>query len=182
MRRIVARGKFVWPVATLVLGLVFGSFFWPQTPLHTTATHSTDTFAIATGTLDGSIDAIFCLDYLTGDLTGFVLSRAPGTFGGMYRYNVMNDFGVDPSRNPKFLMVTGLVDIPGGAGQLQPSRSVVYVAEITTGQLAAYAVRWNRPAWNAGRPVADTFVPMGKTPLRAGAVGGGLPGRPAGGL
>lgn len=173
MHRAALRAKFLPAAIALTVGLVLGGVL-PHTPIHSTATHGTDTFAVCTGTMDGSIDAVFCLDYLTGDLTGYVPSRMPGSLtGAVYRYNVMNDFGVDPSKNPKFLMVTGNTEIPSTGGQVQPSKTVVYIAELTTGQIAGYAARWNRPAWNTNRPIAETFVPLGKAPLRV--AGAGLP-------
>ena len=184
MRRAFFRGRYVWPVVTLLIGLVLGGL-WPQTPLHTASTDSSETFAIATGSLDGSMEAVYFLDFLTGNLTAAVLARQPGSFGAIYQCNVMNDLGVDPSKNPKFLMVTGIADLSRGTtGQVQPSTSVVYVAEITTGKLAAYGIPWNRTAWTAGRPQMDALRLVGAMPLRAGAVGevGGAAGRPAGGL
>jgi len=189
MRRVVSSGRFVWPVVFLVVGLVLGNL-WPQTPLHTTATDRTDTYAIATGFLDQDVEAVYWLDFLTGDLTAAVLGRRPGTFGAVYRYNVLRDLQVDPTKNPKFLLVTGLADVPRSGGRIQPARSAVYVAEITTGKMAAYLVPWNRSAFNAGQPIAGTLQPMGVIPLRAGPAGGtpaaptlpGAPGIPGAGL
>lgn len=176
MRRIVRPSRFLWPVVFLGVGLVLGSL-WPQTPLHTTATDRADTYAIATGYLDQDVEAVYFLDFLTGDLTAAVLGRRPGVFGAVYRYNVLQDLQVDPTKNPKFLMVTGLADIPRTGGRVEASRAAVYVAEITTGKVAAYVVPWNRSAFNAGQPVAGTLQPMGIMPLRAGPAGG-MPGTP----
>ncbi len=181
MRRFVRSGGFVWPAVFLVLGLVLGNF-WPQAPLHTTATDRADTYAIATGFLDQEVEAIYFLDFLTGDLTAAVLGRRPGTFGAVYRYNVLQDLQIDPTKNPKFLMVTGLCDLPRGGGRVEASRAAVYVAEITTGKVAAYVVPWNRSAFNSGQPLAGALQPMGIMPLRAGPAGGmpGGPGIPGG--
>ena len=40
-------------------------------------------------------------------------------------------------------MVTGLANLRRGPSQFQPGQSVIYVAEINSGILAAYGVRWN---------------------------------------
>jgi len=156
MRRFVRPGRFAWPVIFLVVGLVLGGL-WPQTPLHTTATDRADTYAIATGYLDQDVEAVYFLDFLTGDLTAAVLGRRPGMFGAVYRYNVLRDLQVDPTKNPKFLMVTGLADVPRTGGRVEAARAAVYVAEITTGKVAAYLVPWNRSAFNAGQPIAGTL-------------------------
>ena len=37
-------------------------------PLHATATHGLDKFAIATGLVDDSVEALYFLDFLTGDM------------------------------------------------------------------------------------------------------------------
>ena len=55
-------------------GLVL-SGLWPQTPLHATATDRSDTFAIATGAVDDDTEAVYFLDFLTGDLRAVVLGR-----------------------------------------------------------------------------------------------------------
>jgi hypothetical protein len=59
---------------------------------------------------------------------------------------------VDVSKNPKYLMVTGVSQLRRTGGQIQPGMSVVYVAEVTGGRIAAYGVPWSRARANSGVP------------------------------
>src|SRR5690606_19016806 len=121
----------------LVLGLN-ASGVWPSVPLHAAATDSQENFAIATGAVDGQVEAIFALDFLTGDLKAAVLQPQTGRFASLFGYNVLQDFGAE-LRNPKFTMVTGLAEFPRGAQNVQ-IRSVVYISETTTGRVVCYAI------------------------------------------
>jgi hypothetical protein len=154
----------------LLAGLLLGwgvGWLWPPTSLHAVATDRVDTFIMATGALDMEVEAVFCLDCLTGDLTAGVLARRPGMPGAFYRHNVLKDLQVDPTRNPKFLMVTGVCNMQrAGMGRIQPGTSVVYVAEVVSGLVAAYAVPWDRAAWNAGQPIGGTLQLLGVMPIR----------------
>src|SRR5690606_38719510 len=91
-----------------------------------TATHGADNFAIATGMVDDGIEALYFLDFLTGDLRAAIVNRRNAQFTGFFRYNVLGDFGgiVD---SPKFLMVTGQADLPRGRGTAQIGKSLIYV-------------------------------------------------------
>jgi hypothetical protein len=184
MRSLLKPRYILWPAVMLVAGLLLAGL-WPRVPLHATATDATDTFALATGAVDADLEAVFWLDFLTGDLTAAVPGRSPGQFGAVYRYNVMADLNIQPTQNPRFLMVTGVTALRRGGGQIQPSLSAVYVAEITTGRMAAYAIPWDRTRWNAGQPIIGTLQLIAVMPMRGGgtatpagpgAVGGLRPG------
>ena len=69
---------------------------------------------------------------------------------------------------------TGMVNMRGSRAGMQPSMSAVYVAEVTSGQVAAYGVLWSKAAYAAGRPVSAAFIPLGKAPFRAAAAGAGV--------
>ena len=65
------------------LGLVIGlnlEGLWPSVPLHATATHGIDKFAIATGLVDNSVEALYFLDFLTGDMRAAVINPKTGKF------------------------------------------------------------------------------------------------------
>jgi hypothetical protein len=124
------------------------------------ATHGADNFAIATGFVDDGIEALYFLDFLTGDLRAAVVSRRNGEFTGFFQYNVLADFA-GMSETPRFLMVTGQADLPRGRGTTQLGRSLIYVAEATTGQVFAYALPINSTLNAAGKAQIGTFLKMG---------------------
>ncbi|MCC6421754.1 MAG: hypothetical protein IT429_26350 [Gemmataceae bacterium] len=154
-----------WLILGLAAGLVWGGV-WPDTPLHAVSTDRGDTFAIATGPVDGDLEAIYFLDFLSGDLKAAVMNQM-GKFTAFYAYNVLKDFGTRVGQNPRYLMVTGGVNIARPGGGVRPSRSAIYIADATTGQVAAYAIPWA----GQGRPVPpSTFVPLDTRPFRTAAI------------
>ena len=162
-------GKFIYLGIGLIGGLVVGGF-WPHTPLHAVATDRSETFAIATGPVDEEVEAIYFLDFLTGDLSAVVLNRPLNGFTAYYRYNVLNDLRIDPSKNPRYMMVTGMTFPRAGSSRLRPSLAAVYVAEITSGWVAAYAIPWSKSARAAGQVMGPSpLVPLAKARFRAAA-------------
>ena len=167
-------------LALLGLGLSAGLIlagFWPHTPLHASATDKIDTFAIATGACDSTCEAIYFLDFLTGDLNACAISRVRnGAFAvtGHYAGNVMKDLNIGAAKSPRFLMVTGFADLQrGGRGSsIAPSQAVVYVAEVVSGRCAAYAIPWNQTLHNQGLPQEAALVPIVAFPFRKALPGG----------
>lgn len=157
-----------------VVGLVIGlnvRGIWPNIPLHATATHGFDNFAIATGLIDNEIEALYFLDFLTGDLKAAVLNQRTGDFGAMFHYNVAKDFaGVAGAKNPRYLMVTGEANIPRGKAGYQLGMSAIYIAEANSAQLVAYLLPWNSSLHAAGKPQQGQFVPVGRLQLRTAFV------------
>jgi hypothetical protein len=136
--------KMHWPI--LGMGLVAGlalSVFWPHTPLHAVSTDRCETYAMATGPVDAEVEAVYFLDFLTGDLGALVLGKKPLIWSGMYKTNVAADLAIDPQKNPKYMMVTGVAGLRrAGGSRQQPSNAICYVAEVTSGKVAAYAIPW----------------------------------------
>jgi hypothetical protein len=143
----------------IVLGLIVGlnvQGIWPSVPLHASATHGVEKFAIATGLVDSNVEALYFLDYLTGDLRAAVINPKNGLFNSFFTRNIAADFG-GAGRSTGYLLVTGTVDMPRGTSRFQFSRSVVYVADATTGQVAAYTIPWNSSLHAAGQPQYGEF-------------------------
>jgi hypothetical protein len=158
--------------ALLVVGMALGAILtagWhgltTVPKAHAVATHGSDNFAIATGLVDDEIEALYFLDYLTGDLRGAIVNRRNAEFTGYFHHNVLADFdGVaDP---PRFLMVTGMAGLPRGRGPTQISRSLIYVAEATSGQVVAYVMPFNSTLNAAGAPQTGTFLRVARGSFR----------------
>ncbi len=171
----------------VLVGLILGGF-WPNTRLHAVATDHMENFCMATGYVDESVEAVFFLDSLTGALRGGVLSNQTPGFQARYEANVLADLartvteanvrigqentvrkreGVLPQpevrlpKAPRFMMVTGAMDLRRGAARAQPGRSVIYVLETTTGVVLAYAVPWSSSDHQSNRPSAAPLILWG---------------------
>ncbi len=167
MVHVLLRSRALWLAVGLVAGLSLGGVL-PEVPLHAVATNSNDTFAIATGPLDQEVEAVFFLDHLTGNLNAFVLNKL-GAFNAFFNRNVLGDLQVNPAQNPRFLMVTGVANLQRTGAAMQPGQSICYVAEITTGRVAAYAVPWNAAMRNRTAPMQTGLLLLGVMPFRATA-------------
>ncbi len=139
---------------------------------HASATDRYENFAIATGQLDNDIEAVYFLDFLTGDLKAAALSLQTGKFNSFYEYNVLKDLEVDATKNPRYLMVTGVVNLRRQGGQLQPSTSVVYVAELTSGKVAAYMTPYLKQTINSGKTYQGEMVALDVRQFRTTAIRG----------
>ncbi|MCH2117647.1 MAG: hypothetical protein MK161_08120 [Pirellulales bacterium] len=160
----------------LVMGLLFGLMvglniqgLWPNIPLHATATQGVDKFAIATGMVKNGVEAIYFLDFLTGDLRAAVLNPKTGQFNSRFTYNIASDFE-NAGRKSRYLMVTGLTQIPRGRSGYQFADSSVYVAEASTGKVAVYTIPWNPGMQAAGKPQSGPLVPLGVIQMRTAFV------------
>ncbi len=148
----------------LIVGLVLGGL-WPQTPLHASATDRVENFAIATGFVDADTEAVFYLDYLTGNLIGAVPSRRTKGFQSAFSTNVHADLqtalaasGTQAPQKPNYLMVTGTANLTNQSGMYFGS-TMIYVAETNTGVVMAYAVPWSREAYSANKLFQAKLIP-----------------------
>lgn len=156
----------------IVVGLIIGlniQGIWPSIPLHASATHGLDKFAIATGLVDDQVEALYFLDYLTGDMRAAVINPKTGRFNAFFTRNIAADFG-GAGRSSGYLMVTGQADMPRGRADIQFAQSIVYVAEATTGQVAAYTIPWNSSFQAAGRTQYGEFRPLDVAQFRTAFV------------
>ena len=136
----------VWLGLGLLAGLLVAGF-WPSVPLHAVATDKIENFSMATGHVE-EYEAVYFLDHLTGDLHAYVIGRMASSGFGVLQHsfrNVLQDFKTEGEKTPKFLMATGICDLNRGGrgGAIMPSRSVLYVADVTSGMAAAYAMPFN---------------------------------------
>lgn len=123
--------------------------------LKATSTHGSETFAIATGPIDGEVEGLYCLDYLTGDLSCFVLSSRGKGFAGLFKTNIVKDLPPEKGKKPAYSMVTGGINFRGSPNAPQ---SVVYVADANTGVWAAYSFPWAKGASAAGVTQAQQMI------------------------
>lgn len=149
--------KFAWLAVGLMIGLVVGGFL-PHAPLHAVATDRIDNFAIATGHVGDGIEAVFMLDFLTGNLSAAVINPVGSTIGFAYSHNILQDLQVDMSKSPKFLMVTGDFQYRGQGGPGLYGGTGVYIAEANSGMIACYALQFNNAQLNSANMQKREFL------------------------
>jgi hypothetical protein len=132
------------------------------------AAQGADTFAMVTGPSDSDAEAIMTLDYLTGDLTTFVLNPRSTKFNAMFRTNVWNELPPTKGKKASYVMCTGTWNpLKGGEGGARPADCVVYVADANTGNFAAYTFPWQGGAnTNIGPPITASMILLDKGKAR----------------
>ena len=170
----------LWLAIGLNVGLLggfglacFTGQFLGTVPVQATATQGQESFAIATGEVDDGIEAVYFLDFLTGQLKAAVLNPRTGKFTAFYTYDkIFDDLGISLKdiKNPKFLMVTGVTDMRRGNGAAKLGKGVVYITELTSGKIGAYAVPFNTNTFAQAKTVNDKLVPLDAVPSRTVAV------------
>jgi hypothetical protein len=154
-----------WLGIGLVLGICIGAML-PHTPSYAVATDRHETFAICTGSVDDDLEAIYFLDFLTGDLRALTISLRTSEFVGYYEYNVTQDLATDAGKTPRYGMITGYARLRQNTGQLRPSHALLYVTEGTSGMVAAYALPWNGNLAQAVKPYNQSLVKLDAKPMR----------------
>ena len=129
----------------------------PPEFLSASATHGGTNMAACTAMVGDDAEGFFTLDYLTGDLRGWVYYPKLLTFGGMFYTNVQPMLG--QSKNPEYLLVTGETASKQFGGNVRAARSLIYVVDMRSGYFAAYTVPWNVSLENSsGSPQGGQFI------------------------
>lgn len=124
-----------------------GEFPFPT--LDATSAVTSDKFSMATGYLSQDAEGLFVLDHNSGLLQCSVMYPRLGKFLGLFVVNVQDALGA--SKGSKFIMTTGVVDIPSSNSNPVGS-SVVYVLNTVTGNYACYYIPFNRTLMNSNKP------------------------------
>ena len=136
--------------------------------LRASASHGSDTFAIATGPVDEEIEGLYTLDFLTGELNCFVLNaRQAGALVGRFNINVTNVLKAARGKKPNYLLTTGLINSPGGGAGGRPAACVCYVVDSGSGEVAAFTFPWVKAATSAGTPQIQPMVLVNTWPTRS---------------
>ena len=154
------------------MGIILGVLAWgqfkqptqiwiPSQSLHASGSMGFDSVVAATGLIDTDVEGLYTVDALTGDLQCSVLYvrgvRAQH-FGAVFKTNVIQDLGIQQTKKPRYLLVTGQTQFQRGAGVARPALSVAYVIDANTGNFAAYGVPWNPSAAGRGQPQEGQLV------------------------
>ena len=163
-------------VGGFIGGRIAGPVSLPR--VQAVTSQSDERFAVCTVPIGAGAEALFMLDFETGDLSGGVLGAgSPPRFTGAYKHNVLKDLGFKAGqvKNPKFLLISGAADLQAN-GNAPFASSVLYVTDSSTGTTVAYGIPWNAQQAAAG-PFVSELVPFDVARPR----GGGAKASPAGG-
>lgn len=144
----------------------------PPVNLHAGTAARTKSMSMATGWIDGNVEALFVLDHVTGNLQCWLLNKRTGKVGGIYRANAAADLAVaGKTGTPDYLMTTGNFIFEGGvSGNNKPSKSICYVCDANTGNVVGYNVVYNEQIINRGGAETGSLVLVCKGAARAAAV------------
>ncbi len=177
MVRSLRRNPWAWLGCGLLAGMVLGSLL-PSIPLHGDATDRSENIIMATGFVDEGVEAVFFLDSLTGLLRAAVPSlQRMQDYQAMWEANpgadMMNAIqlinaaaakatgakgavtrpAIQPPQSPRFVMVTGWMDVRQGSSRMKPSRCLVHVAEANTGIVMSYLLPWSPQMHVSNQPL-----------------------------
>lgn len=156
----------------MLTGLIAGiglASIWPHEPVAAAAgSDRNEKFALVTAQLDLNTEAVFVLDFLTGRLTGASLNRTRNGTGFVYYYyrNVAEDFQIAGNATPYYAITSGFAEIQNRGGA-QWGQSALYIAEMNSGKVAAYAIPY-RITQVPQPPVP--IVPLANFPFREATV------------
>ncbi len=139
MRNHILRSAMMFAAGAFVMGAA--AYLWPQPDIKAAMASGNDKFTMVTVPLveTGELEAVFVLNHLTGVLSGSAINIQTGKFGYMFLHNVAADFQASPKTpEPKYAIVSGPVNLQGTGGG-QPAFGVIYVGELSSGGVIAYA-------------------------------------------
>ncbi len=137
--------------------------------LQATASHGSSLMAVATGPVDEEVEGLYTLDFLTGELQCFVVSTrtaAANKVTARFFANPAKDLGINASKKPNYLMVTGGWRASAGGGA-RPAQSIVYVVDTNTGKFVGYSFFWNQAAARSGKTQGSMVLVAGGAARRA---------------
>jgi hypothetical protein len=153
-----------------IVGVLAGSLAGRhEIPVHATATHGQDNYAMATGKLEEDVELVVFLDALTADLKAAAINVRNYKFQAFYSRNIKNDFKGLPDKNPRFLMVTGHSAYQTHAGA-RYGQSTIYITELNSGQCNAYAVQSFTNRKSANQKIQGNFLPLDRVDFRQAQV------------
>ncbi len=138
MKRHILRSAMFFAAGALTMAVAF--YFMPSQPAQAPVAHGNDKFTMVTVPMleNDRLEAVFVLNHLTGRLVGGLINEQAGSFGYGYEHNVAADFKTS-SKDPKYAIVCGGANLRGSGG-VTPAVGVIYVAELSSGAVIAYAI------------------------------------------
>ena len=116
--------------------------------------------AMATASIDGSIDILFTLDYESGMLYAWLPGPAD-SFLGEWKVRVDAALGLDKGGSPDIVMTVGNFNWNEPArGTTKPAPLIVYVGNGDNGRVVGYRFFWDRQMVRKGQIQRDVLRPI----------------------
>lgn len=147
----------------------------PPEFLSASGSHGGSNMAVCTGMVGDDAEGFFALDFLTGDLKGWVYYPKVGAFGGLFMTNVLPQLG-PTSKNPEYLLVSGQTSSVAIGGNVRLAGSLIYVVDMRSGFFAAYTAPWNKSLESsAGAPQGGQLIFVSGGQIRESMLGARKP-------
>ncbi len=137
----------------------------PAELLNATASHGGVNMAVCTATVGENAEGFFALDFITGNLRGWVYYPQHRRFGAMFMTNVSGQLGMT-GKNPEYVLVSGATASAPTGGNLRPASSMLYVADLHSGYFAAYVIPWDKTAESSNVDQGGELIAAGVGQIR----------------
>lgn len=134
--------RLLWLMCGVIGGLCL-AYFWPHEELRAGATDHSDKFAICTVDVQPVMpEAIFVLNFTTGELRGAAMNPQTGQFTNYWIGNVAQDFQIaGKGANTKYAIIPGQGFLSGnnqGGGGGAVAAGIIYIGELSSGKIMSY--------------------------------------------
>jgi len=165
--------RVAWLAGGLILGLAI-AYFCPHEPTYANTADRDTQFSMVTipvgvsaAGINDPMDAVFILDFLTGQLKGAALNRQIGRFASFYFRDLSKDFEVDGDADPHYCMVSGYSQMPN-QNNVSMASGMLFVGELTSGKVAGYSFPWKETGTPGPIPLQPMDVFQWKQPSPKG--------------
>ncbi len=131
------------------------------------ATSMGKSISVATGWVDDSVEGLYVLDHLTGNLQCWVMNSRSGEIGGVFRGNVTAALGLQAKADPDYVIATGRFDFKHfRQGNFKYANCICYVGESSTGKILAYSFTYDPTTGALGQPQMGELTLIATIPFR----------------
>lgn len=123
--------------------------------------------SIATGWITDSVEGVFVLDHLTGNLQCWVMNTRSGDIGAIYRTNVATALGLQTGAEADYVMATGRFDMTHfRKGPLRYADCICYVGESNSGKIVGYSFAYDATTGARGEAQGGELELVATFPIR----------------
>ena len=147
---------FAASAAGAIVGNRFGVSEKPSEPivLHADSAATGKSMSFATGYITDSIEGLFVLDHLSGNIQCWVFNPRSRDVGGIFTGSVIKELGQEKGGTADYVMATGRMDFSSGGLRPRdgkyPASCICYVGDGNSGKVVGYGLYFNRTMGQKG--------------------------------